>query len=188
MGFDANNVVKIFDFGLAKRLDPDDRTDDELYMLTGNTGSLRYMAPEVAIGLPYDQRVDSYSFGILFWQICALATPYAGYSMKMHEEKVVRAGYRPKPDSSWPDGWSDLMKECWSAEIHNRPSFEYIVGSLDGEVAHMMRQDGVAPSRVHAKNRKDKITMKDERLDLDTRIAMEQQDLSTVKLHDTNIV
>lgn len=46
VGFDSAGEVKIFDFGLAKRLDPDDKSDNELYMLTGNTGSLRYMAPE----------------------------------------------------------------------------------------------------------------------------------------------
>jgi serine/threonine protein kinase len=38
--------VKLFDFGLAKRLDSEDKTEKDLYMLTGNTGSLRYMAPE----------------------------------------------------------------------------------------------------------------------------------------------
>lgn len=46
VGFDAAGEVKIFDFGLAKRLVSEDKTDHELYTLTGNTGSLRYMAPE----------------------------------------------------------------------------------------------------------------------------------------------
>jgi serine/threonine protein kinase len=51
VGFDAAGEVKIFDFGLAKRLDPEDKTDTELYLLTGNTGSLRYMAPEGAFSV-----------------------------------------------------------------------------------------------------------------------------------------
>ena len=48
IGFDDSDCVKIFDFGLAKRwklaeLAPDQHN----YHLTGQTGSLRYMAPEV---------------------------------------------------------------------------------------------------------------------------------------------
>ena len=43
-----DGTLKLFDFGLAKRMDPTDKSDDGLYCLTGNTGSLRYMAPEVA--------------------------------------------------------------------------------------------------------------------------------------------
>jgi serine/threonine protein kinase len=53
LGFNEAGQIKLFDFGLAKRLDPSIETDNDLYLLTGNTGSLRYMAPEVAIGLPY---------------------------------------------------------------------------------------------------------------------------------------
>jgi serine/threonine protein kinase len=48
LGFDVNGTLKLFDFGLAKRMDTAERSGDGLYLLTGNTGSLRYMAPEVA--------------------------------------------------------------------------------------------------------------------------------------------
>jgi serine/threonine protein kinase len=42
--------VKIFDFGLAKELDPNRMLEDGTYNLTGDTGSLRYMAPEGTLG------------------------------------------------------------------------------------------------------------------------------------------
>lgn len=48
LGFDLNGTLKLFDFGLAKRIDNSEKSDDGMYHLTGNTGSLRYMAPEVA--------------------------------------------------------------------------------------------------------------------------------------------
>jgi serine/threonine protein kinase len=68
--------VKLFDFGLAKRLkDAELNENDEInlnddsgsgntcptYHLTGNTGSLRYMAPEVARDECYGLSVDVYS-------------------------------------------------------------------------------------------------------------------------------
>lgn len=44
-GFDVRGDVKLFDFGLAKELDEKAKLDDGTYHLTGDTGSLRYMAP-----------------------------------------------------------------------------------------------------------------------------------------------
>jgi serine/threonine protein kinase len=44
--------VKIFDFGLAREFDPVKQDVDGCYNLTGDTGSMRYMAPEVALNKP----------------------------------------------------------------------------------------------------------------------------------------
>ncbi|CAB9510167.1 Ephrin type-B receptor 3 (Fragment) [Seminavis robusta] len=187
LGFNAANELKLFDFGLAKRLSPSIQTDNDLYLLTGNTGSLRYMAPEVAIGLPYNQKADCYSFGILFWQICTLTTPYSGFSTKMHAEKVVKQGYRPKPDASWPSTWVDLMKECWTRELKARPEFTKIRSLLEEQVYLWQEEEGVVPTRgseIRAKKRKKKV--KTDRLDVDTRLSTEED--VTAKRFDGNVV
>jgi serine/threonine protein kinase len=222
VGFNTEGEVKIFDFGLAKRLERLDRTDDGLYRMTGNTGSLRYMSPvrnnnmsslvpppsvfcrvqdlsfllfdlfqlqEVAKCEPYDRRVDSYSFGILFWQICSLTTPYAGFSTKMHAEKVLRQGQRPPPDHTWPLTWVKLMTACWSTDIFARPEFDHIFNTLNAEVDQLIHEEGVVPTRasdIRAKNRKQKAKRGESRLDLDTRIAS-SVDVS-VKRFDEHIV
>jgi serine/threonine protein kinase len=49
IGFDADGIVKIFDFGLAKELQESEKGEDGLYHMTGLTGALRYMAPEVGL-------------------------------------------------------------------------------------------------------------------------------------------
>jgi serine/threonine protein kinase len=54
IGFSQDGQLKLFDFGLAKRLEGVEKTRGGFYNLTGNTGSLRYMAPEVANDEPYD--------------------------------------------------------------------------------------------------------------------------------------
>lgn len=179
IGFDAEtNMVKLFDFGLAKRWREAEKAPDNgqhpsfsgLYQLTGNTGSLRYMAPEVAKCLPYDHTVDAYSFGILFWQICSLTTPYANYSTKMHADLVVRQGHRPKPDSTWPPTWIHLQKACWSTDKSVRPPFSQIVGILREQVQMLEGEDGFVPSRaseIRAKKRKNRVVSQS--LDMDTR-------------------
>lgn len=191
VGFDAAGEVKIFDFGLAKRLVSEDKTDHELYTLTGNTGSLRYMAPEVALCEPYDHRVDAYSFGILFWQICSLTTPFLGFSTKMHSDRVVHAGFRPKPDSTWPLAWVQLMKECWARDVFQRPDFEHVCNVLDEEVTDLLRDEGVVPTRaneIRAKKRKQQRRATDAlRLDIDTRLST-PLDGPNVRNHNVSII
>lgn len=187
LGFNSEGQLKLFDFGLAKRLEPSIATDNDLYLLTGNTGSLRYMAPEVAIGLPYNTKADSYSFGILFWQICTLTTPYAGFSTKMHSEKVVKQGYRPKLDTSWPSTWSDLMKNCWTREHKMRPDFLQIRNILEEQVFMWQEEEGVIPTRgseIRAKRRKKAV--KTDRLDVDTRISTDED--VTARRFDNTVV
>ena len=40
--------------------------------MTGLCGSLRYMAPEVAMDLPYNHKSEVYSFAIVLWEMVAL--------------------------------------------------------------------------------------------------------------------
>mmetsp|Transcript_3002 Transcript_3002/g.4122 ORF Transcript_3002/g.4122 Transcript_3002/m.4122 type:complete len:126 (-) Transcript_3002:404-781(-) len=103
---------------------------------------MRYMAPEVAKSLPYGLSADVYSFGVLFWSIIAMDTPYAAYSCKMHEERVVTKGYRPACDKSWPEVWSNLMKKSWSPTPADRPSFKEIVTALNNECELLTPSDG----------------------------------------------
>jgi serine/threonine protein kinase len=45
VGFTLKGTVKILDFGLAKLLENADPKSSEVYAMSGETGSLRYMAP-----------------------------------------------------------------------------------------------------------------------------------------------
>ena len=98
-----------------------DKVGDDTFKLTGFTGSLRYMAPEVAKSLPYNLSADVYSFSMLLWYILEMETPFDAYSCKMHEDRVVNKGYRPVCDKSWPIEWTDLIKKSWSHNPSKRP-------------------------------------------------------------------
>jgi hypothetical protein len=145
----------------------------------------------VALCEPYDQRVDAYSFGILFWQICALTTPFLGFSTKMHSERVVDRGFRPRPDSTWPLAWVQLMRECWAHDIFSRPDFEHVVNVLDEEVTDLLRDEGVVPTRaneIRAKKRKEQRRATDAlRLDVDTRLST-PVDGPNLRKYDVSII
>jgi serine/threonine protein kinase len=187
LGFDVSGALKLFDFGLAKRMDTAEESSDGMYLLTGNTGSLRYMAPEVAKGEPYNQTVDAYSFGMLFWQICSLQTPFAGMSARTHADRVIRRGERPKPDRSWPLSWIDIMTRAWAPDTKKRPDFDEIAIFLETQVEEMDGNDGEIPCRAtEIKARKKNKRLVTERLDVDTRISTDVD--GPIKKYDKEVV
>lgn len=134
IGFDAKGNVKLFDFGLTKELSDKDKTENGLYKLTGFTGSIRYMAPEVGLRKPYNHKVDNYSFSMLLWYIMALEPPYGFYTPEMFTSRVFQQGHRPVTMGDWPEGLCQMMKACWDVRINARPNFDTIMDVIQREV------------------------------------------------------
>ena len=67
------------DFGLCKLWKKSMGSGEELEMrsLTGLTGSLRYMAPEVALSQPYNHKAEVFSFTSLLYHLLASQKPFA---------------------------------------------------------------------------------------------------------------
>jgi len=141
VGFDVRGDVKIFDFGLAKELDQRKRFDDGTYKLTGDTGSPRYMAPEVFLEKNYNETADTYSFSILCWQILALDTPYDHIKTNsLMKKSVILGGVRPKLKEEWGDGICSLLRECF-VDNPNRPSMADVCERLRIEINRLSDED-----------------------------------------------
>lgn len=123
--------VKLFDFGLARELpDPSQADESGCFKMTSCTGSIRYMAPEVGLGKPCNEKIDVYSFGLLLYHILALEAPFHGLTVQSFPKFVFEKGARPVPDPKWPTKLSSLMKQCWSPIISERPSMAVVSGIL----------------------------------------------------------
>lgn len=131
IGFTLDGTVKLIDFGLATIIEGKSVTSNELYKMSGETGSLRYMAPEVAASKPYNHKVDVYSFGIMLWELLCMKRPYEGMTRESYYERVVYGGERPQIPKKWPIEISKVISECWSSDISTRPNFSDIVTRLD---------------------------------------------------------
>lgn len=130
LGLNPDGKLKLFDFGLCRCVKS--RSDDtEMYEMTGNTGSLRYMAPEVVLGQPYTERVDVYSFGMIMWTMARNKSPFKGFDRAMHRSRVVLEGERPKMDPEWPSDFTVLLDACWHQDSDLRPPFTVICDQLD---------------------------------------------------------
>ena len=129
LGIAADGTLKVFDFGLCRCVKK--RTNStEKYQMTGNTGSIRYMAPEVVLGMAYTEKVDVYSFGILIWTLARNKHPYRGFTMGEHRLKVIQNGERPKLEPGWPSDFRDLLVACWHQNSRSRPNFSIISAEL----------------------------------------------------------
>lgn len=135
VGFAEDGSLKLFDFGLCTCVRRRNLLN-EAYEMTGNTGSLRYMAPEVALRKPYTEKVDVYSFGILVWQMARDRIPFKGLGRDEFMKSVVKGGLRPEVDQTWPAGFQELLQSCWHTDPQARPSFSQIVQQLT-----MLRDD-----------------------------------------------
>ncbi|KAL7527877.1 hypothetical protein ACHAXR_004789 [Thalassiosira sp. AJA248-18] len=108
--------------------------DDAVYKLTGRTGSRRYMSPEVAFSKPYNYKADTYSFGVLLYEIATLMQPFYGFTIERHEIEVLRRGYRPclvGYNNIWPKDLACLIEDCWSGDMRDRPSINEVMERLD---------------------------------------------------------
>lgn len=141
IGFDVRGDVKIFDFGLAKELDQSKKLEDGTYNLTGDTGSPRYMAPEVALSKPYNETADTYSFAILCWQIFSLDAPFEHIkTVAQLEKSVVRGGVRPKIDTDWGESICRMLRESFVGNP-NRPSMADNCERLRIEINRLSDED-----------------------------------------------
>jgi len=137
IGFNMRGQLQLFDFGLAKKL-----PGNENYKLTGGTGTIRYMAPEVINNSLYGLSADVWSFGVVLWQIMSSGSvPYNNFSVQLYKKMVVNNGYRLALDPSWSCSCSDLISRCWSGPSCDRPTFEEIKKLLQSDLENLGWKD-----------------------------------------------
>ncbi|KAL8047991.1 hypothetical protein ABFX02_07G034700 [Erythranthe guttata] len=137
MLLDTQRTLKIADFGVA-RVEAQNPRD-----MTGETGTLGYMAPEVLDGKPYDRKCDVYSFGICLWEIYCCDLPYPDLSFAEVSSAVVRQNLRPEIPRCCPSSLASIMKKCWDANPEKRPNMDEVVRWL--EAIDTTRGGGMIP-------------------------------------------
>ena len=72
---DQYGNVKLTDFGMSRII-----PEDETYKMSGETGTIRYMAPEVYRGEIYNLKADVYSLGLVIYYIYTGIKPFNEYT------------------------------------------------------------------------------------------------------------
>ncbi|MBA0841128.1 hypothetical protein Goarm_003640, partial [Gossypium armourianum] len=137
MLLDAHRNLKIADFGVA-RVEAQNPRD-----MTGETGTIGYMAPEVLDGKPYNRTCDVYSFGICLWEIYCCDMPYPDLSFVDVSSAVARQNLRPEIPRCCPNSLASIMRKCWDANPKKRPDMDEVVRML--EAVNTSKGGGMIP-------------------------------------------
>eukprot|EP01122_Echinamoeba_exundans_P014271 TRINITY_DN6425_c0_g1_i1.p1 TRINITY_DN6425_c0_g1~~TRINITY_DN6425_c0_g1_i1.p1 ORF type:complete len:771 (+),score=146.46 TRINITY_DN6425_c0_g1_i1:137-2449(+) len=124
MLIDRDYNVKLCDFGLSRVVATKKGNN-----MTGNVGTVSWIAPEVFDNQPYDSKADIYSFGIIMWELYTKQTPFADVNA-FEIPRVVTRGDRPPIPKEMPKDYAKLMKQCWHAKPSKRPPAPKIVKEL----------------------------------------------------------
>jgi serine/threonine-protein kinase len=116
-------VVKVLDFGLARRMDPEQdaaaltRSD-----VTGpNTmlGTPAYMAPEVLLGSPADVRADVWALGVILHEMAVGARPFSGNTTAGLTSAIIKDAPGALPPRV-PPGLQAVIQRCLAKEPGQR--------------------------------------------------------------------
>ncbi|KAL2612981.1 hypothetical protein R1flu_024673 [Riccia fluitans] len=116
--------VKITDFGVA-------RLQSECESMTPDSGTFRWMAPEMIRNKCFSTKTDVYGFGIVLWELFTGHMPYEEMSAIQAAFAVAHKHTRPAIPDSCPRPLKQLMEECWAENPEKRPHFWQIVQRLD---------------------------------------------------------
>ncbi|GMH23648.1 hypothetical protein Nepgr_025491 [Nepenthes gracilis] len=120
---DENEVVKVADFGVA-------RVKAQSGVMTAETGTYRWMAPEVIEHKPYDHKADVFSFGIVVWELLTGKLPYEYLTPLQAAVGVVQKGLRPTILKNTHPKLGALLERCWLQDPTLRPDFSEIIDIL----------------------------------------------------------
>src|SRR5262245_3977907 len=146
--------LKIFDFGIAKRVES--VVGSESLFLTREyetsdgriVGTLQYMAPEQLEGRPVDWSADIFAFGAVSYEMLTGKPAFQGYS----QANVIAAILEREPDPpirSVPDlpvELNDLVMRCLAKDKMARPTAQALATQLRTLEYSSRRTDRPAPA------------------------------------------
>ena len=121
--------LKVLDFGLAKlRYDADegDRTTKETQSVTQDgriVGTVAYMSPEQAQGLPVDHRSDIFALGILLYEMATGERPFRGNTNLSVLSSILKD--TPRPASELRDDVPKPLARMIQRALEKRPEDRY---------------------------------------------------------------
>ena len=106
--------------------------------MTCELGTIQWTAPEVLVqnSTTYGFSADTYSFGMVLWELLTCEIPYQGLRTPQIAYKVYEEGMKPPISNDAPESLATLINKCLDRKPNNRPSMMKIREMLEnGEIS-----------------------------------------------------
>ncbi|XP_033842578.1 mitogen-activated protein kinase kinase kinase 20 [Periophthalmus magnuspinnatus] len=133
----ADRALKICDFGASKFL-----THTTHMSLVG---TFPWMAPEVIQSLRVSETCDTFSYGVVLWEMMTREIPFNGLEGLQVAWLVVEKNERLTIPSGCPSSFAELMRNCWKTDPKERPIFKSILCTLES-----MSRDSQLPQECNS--------------------------------------
>ncbi|XP_062170325.1 serine/threonine-protein kinase STY13 [Alnus glutinosa] len=143
-----HKTVKLADFGLA-------REESLTEMMTAETGTYRWMAPELYSTVTlrqgekkhYNHKVDAYSFAIVLWELLHNKLPFEGMSNLQAAYAAAFKNVRPSAEDL-PEELATILTSCWQEDPNARPNFGQIIQMLLNYLYTISPPEPSIPARI----------------------------------------
>lgn len=122
---DDNYEPMLTDFGFSRFIDEDSADN-----MTGETGSYRYMAPEVTCHSHYTEKADTYSFALICNEIFTDERPFEYQIAAVVAVDVVKKNLRPSQKKIKNERLKTIIARCWDANPDLRPEWSEVISEL----------------------------------------------------------
>lgn len=119
----SDYTLKICDFGASRFL-------AETATMT-LAGTYPWMAPELIKGKPTGESCDTYSFGVVLWELIIQDIPFRGLEGYQVAINVVEKKERPLLPDCIPEMMHELIDSCWDQNPKDRLSMHEVIHSID---------------------------------------------------------
>lgn len=133
-------LVKIIDLGLAAPA-PDDSAGG---WLTAETGTYRWMAPEVILNQRYSRPADVYSYAMVVYELLTHQVPFADRPSIQAAISCAVNEERPLLPSGCPSAIVELVNKCVEASPADRPTF----GQIQSKLEAIMTPGALSPDEI----------------------------------------
>nr|KAF6426415.1 hypothetical protein HJG59_009123 [Molossus molossus] len=116
---DRDKNVKVADFGFSAQI------TQETPLLSKICGTFPYMAPEMLLFEPYNEKVDVWSIGVVLSQMLTTTIPFEAQNRVEHKFNIL-TGRFPVPEFL-SLGCQDLLKKLLTLDPDERPAFDDIM-------------------------------------------------------------
>jgi len=126
---DGDLHIKLTDFGLSRTI----KKKHDVYKMSGCTGTLRYMAPEILFnnGEDYNLKIDVYSLGLNFWFINTGKIPLKEIDNNPNVILLIKEGFRPNIKEINNIELQNIVFRMWNTLPLFRPDIKEVLDKVN---------------------------------------------------------